>query len=65
MKLFIVFTGTALLLSLVVTSCRTDDESELSPPFIENPAAFSSFDEPTDPPKDVPKDRDNWKPAVR
>lgn len=48
----------------LLSSCRDAERSDMHR--IDETTAeavTSSFDEPGDPPKDKPRDRDNWKPA--
>ena len=53
---------TAVLLLLVLSSCRASDEY-LTPSSVyeQNQIGTTAFDTEPDPPKDVPKDYDDWK----
>lgn len=65
MKPIHLLAGTALLMMLLLSSCRPSDEITGQPQLNHlTTTAESVSDEPKDPPKDVPKDRDNWKTAT-
>ncbi|WP_307425630.1 hypothetical protein [Chryseobacterium sp. MDT2-18] len=62
MKTLKLLSCTAILIVLLLLSCRPADETEGKEPInLLTQDSESSFDEPKDPPKDVPKDRDNWR----
>lgn len=64
MKSFTLLSWTAVLSLFLVCSCRTNDEFSVltasAEPVAQTPAPFDG--EIKDPPKDVPKDYDNWRP---
>lgn len=65
MKTINLLSVTFLLILLFLQSCRQSDET-INPPTVnsQTEATVTSFDEQKDPPKDVPKDRDNWRAAT-
>lgn len=62
MKSFKLFSGTAVLLMLALCSCRASDEQIItSAVFGQDQIGSNTFDLEPDPPKDDPKDYDDWK----
>ncbi len=62
MKSFKLFSGTAVLLIFALCSCRANDEHIIiTPVSAQEQIGNNAFDLEPDPPKDDPKDYDDWK----
>lgn len=62
MKTIQQLSSAAMLLFLILSSCRPINETTGLPSSnLSTQTEVNALDETKDPPKDVPKDRDNWK----